>query len=471
MTVGVLPRSSLSWTLVPLLVAGLAACASHEERSNEALVDVANALPVNFSEVGGQAYGELRNGAQQELLDLFDSEALTGLIREALAHNPDLNATARRLEANRLLVRQVTAQQLPRVDAGVNTGRSKNAGRSGHSRSGRIGVSWELDLWGRLADQSVVARKNYDAQAQNFQAACNSIASQVARSGLLLWALSEVILIEQERIRILQNLMDTTAIYYREGLTKFEDVGVINIELESARAELDGLKENYRSAQRDLEVLLGRYPDASIRWGHELPVVRQPNLIVPAVVLAERPDIQAAFSVVIARTKLSDVAYRAMLPSITLGSSISRLSGSAVLGETSEWSLVAGLTQPLFHGGALLAEAEASSSEAEAAIFDYKQTVLLAMQEVEQALSRDRSLANRYGYYQVAEEQAERVLEDYKLRYRNGLIGILALLQVQQQTLDLKSALIQVQAARLDNRIVLGLALGLGVITEAESRS
>ncbi|MCV6626683.1 MAG: TolC family protein [Cellvibrionaceae bacterium] len=458
----------LTWLL--LLVAGLVGCVSSERKTQESLAAVASALPSKFAEAGEQNYGELRQQVQRDLLALFDSQTLTALIREALANNADLNATAKRLQASRLLLRQVNAQQLPKADASIDAGREKNAGLSQSSRSRQLAISWELDLWGRLADQSAAARQLYAAEQQGLRAARNSIASQVARSGLLLWALAEVIAIEQQRIQILDSLKRTTATYYREGLTQLEDVGVVNIELESARAALDELQQNYVGAQRDLEVLLGRYPDASIQWGRELPVIKQPQLTVPAALLAERPDIQAAFAAVIAGSKLSDAAYKAMLPSITLGAAASRLSGAALLGDSADWSLVAGLSQPLFQGGALLAEAEASSAKAEAAVFDYKQTVLSAMQEVEQALSQDRSLARRSAYYQVAKQQAERVLEDYKMRYRSGLVGILELLQVQQQTLDLRSALIQVQAARLDNRIVLGLALGLGVNSEAEQR-
>ena len=155
-----------------------------------------------------------------------------------------------------------------------------------------------------------------------------------------------------------------------------------------------------------------------------------------------------------------------MLPSINIGAEVTRLSESDLFGGTassSGWSIVAGLTQPLFQGGALLAEAEASSAQAEAAVFDYKQAVLAAMQEVEQSLSRDRSLARRHSYYAAASDEAGRVLADYTLRYRNGLADILDLLDVQKQVLDLESALTQVQAARLDNRIVLGVALGLGL--------
>lgn len=456
--------------LILLLLKGLCGCTSFDEANRADLATIESSLPARFSAIGAQSYGELRTKTQQSLFDLFGSKMFSDLVREALANNADLNAAARRLESSRLLVRQVTAQQLPRADASINSGRIKNGGKSSRSHSGSVAISWELDLWGRLADQSIAAQKNYDVAEKHFLAARNSIASQAARRALLLWALDEVYTIEKKRVLILQNLMDTTSKYYREGLTEFEDVGVINIELESARAELASLVEQYRSAQRDLEVLLGRYPEASIQWDQGLPDIKNPDLIVPAAVLAERPDIQAAFSLVIAHTKETDAAYKALLPSITLGSTVSRLSDSASLADISAWSLVAGITQPLFQGGILLAEAQASSSKAEAAVFDYKQTVLLAMQEVEGALSLDRSLANRYGYYQIAASQAESVLKDYTLRYRNGLIGILELLHVQQQTLDLRSVLVQMQAARLDNRIVLGLALGLGVLSAKEQQ-
>lgn len=460
--------------VVLLAFAGLGACATNGEQGDSIPAGADISLPGEFTAAGDRPYGELRAETEQNLFGLFESKSLHALIREALDHNPDLNATARRLEATRLLVRQATAQQLPRADLNASSERSRSGGSVSRSRTGRAGVSWELDLWGRLADQSTAARQNYRAAEQDYRAARNSLAAQVARSWLLLWALGEVIAIEQERIRILGRLKETTATYYREGLTDFEDVGVVQIEFESARAELDEFEEQRRGAQRDLEVLLGRYPDASVRPDHGLPGVRQPELVVPAAVLAERPDIQAAFAVISARTALADAAYKAMLPSITLGAAATRLSEKGALGSpgsfgsTSGWSLVAGLTQPLFQGGALLAVAEASSAEAEAAVFDYRQTVLTAMYEVEQALSQDQSLANRHSYYRIAADHAGRVLADYTLRYRNGLADILDLLQVQKQVLDLESALAQVQAARLDNRIVLGLALGLGVISRVD---
>jgi outer membrane protein TolC len=127
------------------------------------------------------------------------------------------------------------------------------------------------------------------------------------------------------------------------------------------------------------------------------------------------------------------------------------------------WSLLGQLTQPLFDGGRLRAEAEIADLGAEQKYWAYRETLLNAVSEVENALSLEKSLEAQQQYIQQALDSAERSQQMYTRKYRQGLSTFLELLQIQEEAFDLESELTQLTYQRLSNRITLGLALGLGV--------
>ena len=178
-----------------------------------------------------------------------------------------------------------------------------------------------------------------------------------------------------------------------------------------------------------------------------------------------RPDLLAAYAAIQAASARTEVAYKDLLPSLNLQAVLEDVSSSprASLFTSPVWSLLGQLTAPLYQGGQLRAEAEISELDTAIAYQQYRDTLLNAVTEIEQALSQEQALLKRQQHIETALASAENNLQQYQANYRSGLFTILDLLTVQQQTYDLQAQLDDLIYQRLLNRISLGLALGLEV--------
>lgn len=247
-----------------------------------------------------------------------------------------------------------------------------------------------------------------------------------------------------------------------------EDLSSAQSAVSTAHASLEQLTQSFDEQQRSLLGLLGRMDRSGIEIPAQYPDVVLPLADLPIQNLRRRPDLQAAYVAIEAASLGHSVAYKNLLPSISLRAALSDVAESpkAALLLDPVWSLLGQLTAPLYQGGRLRAAAKVAELEVHVAYQQYRQTLLEAVTEVEDALSREQSLRRRQGYIKQALANSHDSLAKYQRRYSSGLSTILELLNVEQSTYDLESQLDNLIYQRLQNRIVLGLALGLGVPTK-----
>lgn len=185
---------------------------------------------------------------------------------------------------------------------------------------------------------------------------------------------------------------------------------------------------------------------------------------LPEQTLQRRPDLKAAYLAIEAAGFRTQVAYKDMLPTLRLEAALTDggPSLSDALLRDPVWSLLGQLSAPLFRGGELRAAAQAAELTTAQRYQAFRETLLTAVQEVEDAIDQETSLARQQDHLQEALASARRTLDQYRQKYRTGLVSLLDLLEVQQQLYDLQAQLDDLTYQRLDNRIGLGLALGLG---------
>ena len=159
------------------------------------------------------------------------------------------------------------------------------------------------------------------------------------------------------------------------------------------------------------------------------------------------------------------MAYKELLPSISLKAALEDIGNSpqSMLLSDPVWALLGQLTAPVFQGGKLKAAAEVAELQTAQSYEAYRETLLEAINEVENALSLEQSITRRQNHISSALASARNSLKRYQESYRSGLVDILDLLTVQEKTFDLASQLNTLTYERLTNRIDLGPALGLGV--------
>jgi len=230
------------------------------------------------------------------------------------------------------------------------------------------------------------------------------------------------------------------------------------------RARLQQQRQAKHEAISELQRLLGRYPSGEMVFDRKLPVITQRVPAgLPAELLKRRPSIQAAWIELLAADAALAVAHRQRFPTLRLSASVSD-SDSALSQLLDEgplgWSLLGGLTQPLFAGGQLAARERQARAELLQAEQRYLDHLFQALTEVENRLHEQYILEQRYQSFLQAEENAlaaQRLAFD---QYQRGLINYTSVLESQRRAFDAQSTVLQLRNQLLQNRIALQLALG-----------
>ena len=415
----------------------------------------------------------------------FSDDTLAELVTEAIDHNYDLRAAAARLEVASAQARIVGAEALPSVEAGLSGNRQRQnfigfpipgaenqvLSRTFSNFGVSLAVSWELDLWGRIGAAKAAGVADFQAVEADLRAARLSVAAQTAKAWFaLLEAERQRRLAEQARDsfeRTAERIRDR----YQVGLRSPLDLRLALSSVAGAQALLEQRLEQYDRASRQLEILLGRYPSASLMASPGLPILGDsPPAGLPSELVSRRPDLEAA------RRRLAAADYRwieartSLYPRFSLttsgGTATNDLS-ELLLGSRFVWRLAGNLVQPIFQGGRLRAEVDASAGRSREALANFATQVLRAFAEVESALAAEAFLRNREHALEEAVAQSTASLRLANDRYTSGLEPIVTVLEAQRRSLDSEAALITVRRLKLATRVDLHLALGGGF--EAES--
>ena len=396
------------------------------------------------------------------LNELISDPELESLIEEALQANPNLQQTVLTLKILVAQRRQATADRLPQAQ--FDAGADKDEGDE-ERYSGLLSISWEVDLWKKLADSESAAVMDEAEQQALLEAARISLTAEVMKEWLGLISDRSTINIEKLRLENLEKNELYILQRYRSGIGTLKDLDSARTSTAVSRASLEGYRENLSQRQRTLKTLLGRIGSADFTAKASYPEVIPPLADLPDQTLQRRPDLQAAYFAIKAANLRTSVAYKDLLPSISLKAALEDIGDSpqSMLLRDPVWALLGQLTAPVFQGGKLKVAAEVAELKTAQSFEAYREILLEAINEVENALSLEQSITRQQNHISSALASARNSLERYQESYRSGLVDILDLLIVQEKTFDLASQLNTLIYERLTNRINLGLALGLGV--------
>ncbi len=333
-------------------------------------------------------------------------------------------------------------------------------------------IRWEIDLWGRLTDQTKAAYRDATAAEADLIGARLSIAARVSQTWFGLIEARQQRELAERDVKARESNLRVTDRRYERGVASSLDVRLSRSALGSSQASLALRQRLELEASRRLEVLLGRYPAAELEAAESLPELpRLAGAGAPGDLLARRPDLVAAEARMEASGLRARAARKQMLPQITLTSQINT-SGPVLADlidpERLAGNLVGGLFQPLFQGGRIRANAKRAHAVAEASLFNYAQTVLVAYEEAENALAAESFLAVREDALKLAYEEAAAAEELTERRYASGAATIFNLLDAQTRRILSESQYIQAQQQRVSNRVLLYLAIGGDFLTDAK---
>jgi len=460
---------------VALLIAGtaLASCQTADRAAVEA------ALPDRAAFAADAAF---EAGASTDWLAAFSSPTLDSLVAEALENNNSLASTRATVRASREQARQARSSLLPTLGLSGDARRSAfNTSPQIEAQTGRTippqrqyfnsyglaaTLSWEIDLWGRLADQTRAVYADAAAAAADFDASRLSLAGRTAQGWFNLIEARQQRELAERDVANRRSSLASTERRYDEGVTASLDVRLARSALGTAEANLAFRRRAELEASRSLEVLLGRYPAAELAGGTQLPSLPPlPSVGAPADILVARPDVVAAERRLAAAGLRAREARKQLLPQLTLSSSVNTSTGEASLADLLDidrlaGNLAAGLVQPLFQGGRLVAQARERRRRMEASVYDYVETVLGAFLEAENALAAEALLAERERALRTAFEDAAAGQSLTERRYELGRATIFELLDSQQRRINAESQYLTGLRERLANRVDLHLAVG-----------
>ncbi|MEM7482722.1 MAG: TolC family protein [Acidobacteriota bacterium] len=402
------------------------------------------------------------------LAGLVEAPRLGALVQRALAGNPDLTETSLRLRESGVLLDVTRSRRLPEIETALSQSRGNSAVARSASSSTALGVtlSWEVDVWGRLANQVSEAEMRHRALEEDLRSARNSLAARTLQAGLSRVLRSRQLEVERRRAASLESTLEAVRERYRSGLGAVTDWDASRSELAASEAEIERLEEAVRSADRDLSLLLGDLGLEPGQLPQRLPEVGRPPAPMPAEVLSTRPDVAAALARLEAEGVAVQVARKTLLPSFRLGAGLdlSAPRPGDVLKSDPVWSVLGNLLAPLLDRRALNAEFQAAQLRAQAAVIAYRGVLLAAVVEVEEALGTEYALTHRIPHLETAMEHAERSRSSFEGQFVRGLADILDLLAAQRTAFDSELRLLEARFDLLRNRIELGLALGLEAV-------
>ena len=421
--------------------------------------------------------------ALTDVIDIKELPHLAGYIDEALSSNASLQQSLITLRKAQVAIDSAKADRNLNVDASFsasksettnssastssNTNSSTSSNSSSPSYSASMNVSWELDLWQKISDGISAANLDAASARASYQSARDSLVANVVRSYIDVLTQQQLLNIEQSRLTVLENNEAVILKRYSTGLGSLDDLDTARTSSANTRATIAQYENALLTAKRTLAVLLGRQNQSlnELNTQVNFPDVLLPLTTLPKQDLARRPDLQAAFYALKATEFEVDVAYKALLPSISLSASLSDNDStpSQALFTNPLWSLLGQMTAPLFQGGALRAQIEDAKLTSANAWWQYRETLLTAVQETQNALDSETALSARISHTNVALANAERSVSTIEGQYRQGLADILDLLSVYDTRFNLQAQAVELHAQKLQNRIDLGLALGLGV--------
>lgn len=400
--------------------------------------------------------------------EAFGSDELNQLMVQAFAGNLSVAAAWTRLRQARTSTAMASAdgklQLRGEAEAGTSRQHTRDVGtETSDSYSAGLVLSFELDVWGRIDAAGRASTLGVLASEQDVHATALALSGHVARAWLQLCAAREELAKVSAQIETSRQALGLLEVRRRKAMSASVDVLQQQQLVASLESAVPSLREAIAVEQIRIAYLLGRPADAELPLrGEVLPTLPlMPAAGVPADVLANRPDVQAAWNRLQAQ-EWSVVEARAQrLPTLSL-TGTSSLHSAKVEELFDSWlsSLAASLAGPILDGGRRTAEVQRRRALADERFLSYRDTVLTALGEVVEALARERWRKEHLVRLQQEADYAARTLEEAQRRYRGGIGDYLPVLTALSSLQRADRALVAARSALLTNRVSLCQALG-----------
>lgn len=404
---------------------------------------------------------------------------LAQLIEEGLAANLDLEEAAARVQASRALLRETRTQGRPSLDLdfSISANRQSSAalGFPGATSENQVSPSanvlagWEIDLFGRVARLVESARADAAALEASRDDLARLIAADIALAYLDLREAETRIAVAERNLTNQRSTLDLTGILLENGKASRLDLARAQAQVSTTEARLPQLRAQSVAARNRLTTLLALEPgalDGRLAESSGLPDL--PDVVFaggPSLVISRRPDVRAAERALAASAERIGVATADLYPTISLTGSAGFSSAETAdfaSGDAFSFGFGPRLTWNLFDRGAVYARIEQADANAAGALARFRQTALLALEEVDTALSAYNEEADRVTRLTKARNASAEAQELARARFEMGREPFLTVLDAERVLLAADDEVTVSAAARVRAQIQLYRALAGG---------
>ncbi len=441
--------------------------------------------PESFKQVAGWKVAEPAAQMPEDWWSLYGDAELDALIERLNANNQSLASAAASYRQAQAIVRGARAGFLPQINLNTGVSRAGQGGGSstigtteGVSVSGAnaasvsktyeasLGVSWELDLWGKLRRQLEADQASLAASAADLAAVRLSQQSQLVQNYLQLRVLDEQKRLLEATLAAYERSLKLTQNQYNAGIVPKSDVSQAQSQLHGTRAQLIDLEYQRAQFEHAIAVLIGVAPsELSLAPRAGVPELPGVPASVPSRLLERRPDIAAAERRVMSANAQIGVAEAAWYPDLTLSATGGYRNG-ALDGWFSLpnrfWSIGPSFATVLFDGGLIRSQVEQAEAAYDISVADYRQTVLTGFREVEDYLVQLDVYSRELAARELALESAREALRLVENQYKAGTVDYNAVVSLQASALDSERNWLSLKGNRLLASAQLITALGGG---------
>ena len=421
--------------------------------------------------------------------ELLKDQALQHLVRTALAENLDLQIATANIEqfqaqlmiakydlipsldynGHVLGYRNTNSKVLP-IDAGAIPFPSQPSNGGGVSLSheaANLGLKWELDLWGRIRRSIEAARAQLLSKEENQRGVIIGLVSNVAESYFDLRGLDYEVEITKRTLKAWDESVRLSELRFKQGAIPKLDLNRFQAERAGTAAQLADLERQVVQTENRLSILLGHRPAEIPRGVHLTQQIIPPDIPpgLPSDLLQRRPDILKAEQDLTAVNAAIGVAQAERFPQLALTGAVGgaglQFQGNS-LGPYAVFRGAASVTGPIFNASALGYQVKATEAQTQAAVVQYRKTVLTAFQEVEDALIAVQKIGEQQ---KALEEQVVALESAYNLadvRYQGGRASYLDKLTAQRALFESELGLARAHRAQLKSIVQLYKVLGGG---------
>ncbi|WP_076744162.1 efflux transporter outer membrane subunit [Sphingomonas jeddahensis] len=461
-----------------LLVAALGGCTVGPDYRPRTTAELG--VPDAFSVTAGPKRDDLTRWWRS-----FDDPVLGDLVEQAATANLDVAQATARLRQAREALLQSRASLLPTLNGSGGFSRSETlrggqtlitlpdgttqsiGGGGGSNFSLGLDAQYQLGLFGEVRRTVEASRAQYEASGFDQATVLLSVQAEVARNYVLARLYQLQLVNARDSLALQDDNLEIAGFRVQAGLVSSLDQEQARAQRAQTAASVPQIEQQYNAAVSRLGVLTAQAPGAlKPLLAATKPIPRGPQtqgIGIPADVLRQRPDVRAAERSLAAATAQIGVAKAALYPALAISGNIDTRAGNlGGLLDTVTGGLFAGLTQAIFNGGRLNSQVRSAEAATDAALATYKQAVLTALEEIENAVVALNTAEVREREFGVALEAANNSAILSRSQYRTGLTDFTTLSQQEASLLSARNSAAQARADHATALVQLYTALGGG---------